>query len=241
MIKQVVISAGGFGKRLKPITDSLPKPMISILGKPILLWHVEQFKKHGVTEFFFTLHHLPAAVMDFFGDGSKYGVNILYAVEEKPMGSVGGIKKFEQRLDELFYFIYGDTFSLMDYTKMSDAYKSKKNPIGMQRVAKSESYEDADVAELDESGKFIKIHPKPHGKKHGSVYRMRGAFIFNKKILTRIPSGVPYDVGRDLLPDIIEKGEVFYGYESDDYSKGIDTKEKHEEVEHFLRSREKSK
>ena len=110
----------------------------------------------------------------------------------------------------------------------------------MQRVAKSESYEDADVAELDKAGKFVKIHPKPHSKKYENAYRMRGAFIFNKRILFYIPSDVPCDIGRDLLPDIIEKGEAFYGYESDDYSKGIDTKEKHAEVERFLRSKRKN-
>jgi len=95
MIKQAIISAGGFGNRLRPTTDTMPKPMIPILGEPMLLWHVMQFKKHGVTEFFFTLHYLPEVVMNYFGDGSKFGVKMHYFVEQSPMGSAGAIKKFE--------------------------------------------------------------------------------------------------------------------------------------------------
>jgi len=183
MIKQAVISAGGFGTRLKPFTDTMPKPMIPILGKPLLEWHIEQFKKHGVTEFFMTLHYLPEVVMNYFGDGSRWGVKIKYLIEDEPLGSAGGIKKFEHDLGPLFFFIYGDMVSLMDYSKMSEAYAMKKDPIGMQRMKKTDDYADADVAELDASGKFIKIHAKPHAEKYPNAYRMRGSFILDKKIL----------------------------------------------------------
>jgi NDP-sugar pyrophosphorylase family protein len=235
MIKQAIISAGGFGTRLRPMTDSMPKPMIPILGKPMLLWHLEQFKKHGVTEFFFTLHYLPEVVMDYFGDGSKFGVKVNYFVEKEPLGSAGAIKKFENKLDKTFYYIYGDMISLMDYTKMAVAYRAKQNPIGMQRMKKTDDYADADVAELDESGRFVKIHPKPHTNLYPNAYRMRGAFIFDKKILSYIPDDIAFELGKQLLPAVIDAGENFYSYECSDYSKGIDTVEKLEEVESYLR------
>jgi NDP-sugar pyrophosphorylase family protein len=98
-----------------------------------------------------------------------------------------------------------------------------------------EDYKDADVAELDQNGKFVAIHPKPHTATYPNAYRMRGTFIMKKKILSYIPTDRYYEIGRDLLPDIIKHGESFYSYESDDYSKGIDTKEKWDEVEEYLK------
>jgi NDP-sugar pyrophosphorylase family protein len=234
MIKQAIISAGGLGTRLRPMTDTIPKPMIPILGEPMLLWHLMQFKKHGVTDFFFTLHYLPEVIMDYFGDGSKFGVKINYFVEKKPMGSAGAIKKFELQLDKLFYYIYGDTFSMMDYSKMATAYATKKDPIGMQRMKKTDDYADADVAELDENGKFLTIHTKPHAKKYPNAYRMRGSFILDKKILSYISNDTAFDLGKQLMPKIVDANENFYSYECDDYSKGIDTPEKWKEVEKYL-------
>ncbi|MDO8728303.1 MAG: NDP-sugar synthase [bacterium] len=230
MIKQAIISAGGLGARLRPITDTIPKPMIPILGKPMLEWHVEQLKKHGIKEFFFTLHYLPEVVMDYFGDGSRFGVKINYFVEKEPLGSVGAIKKFESQLDKTFYYIYGDMFSLMDYSKMSEKYAQKENPIGMQRMKRTDDYDDADIAELDEDGRCIKIHGKPHTKKYPNVYRMRGSFILDKKVLSYIPEDTVFDLGKQLLPKVIAAGEKFYAYECNDYSKGIDTLEKLKEV-----------
>jgi NDP-sugar pyrophosphorylase family protein len=234
MIKQAIISAGGFGTRLRPTTDTMPKPMIPILGKPMLLWHVMQFKKYGVTEFFFTLHYLPQVVTQYFGDGSKFGVKIHYFTEKEPMGSAGAIKEFEPQLDKLFYYIYGDTFSIMDYEKMAEVYATKKDPIGMQRMKKTDDYADADVAELDNDGRFVKIHTKPHTEKYPSAYRMRGSFILDRKILSYIPGDAPFDLGKQLMPKVVEAGENFYSYECDDYSQGIDTVEKWKEVEQYL-------
>ena len=231
MIKQAIISAGGLGTRLRPATDTMPKPMIPILGQPMLLWHLMQFKKHGVTEFFFTLHYLPEVVMEYFGDGSRFGVKANYFVEKTPLGSAGAIKKFNAHLDATFYYIYGDTFSLMDYSKMAAAYALKKNPIGMQRTKETEDYADADVAEVDGNGRFVKIHGKPHTERHPNAHRPRGSFILDKKILSYIPEDTPFDLGKQLLPAVVAAGENFYSYECNDYSKGIDTFEKWKEVE----------
>lgn len=237
-IKQAVISAGGFGKRLKPFTDTMPKVMIPILGKPLLEWHVEQFKKHGVTEFFFTLHYLPQVVKDYFGDGTKHGAKMNYFVEEAPLGSAGALKALEPQLDDLFYYIYGDTFSLVDYTKMGASYAAKRDPIGMQRMKRTDDYADADVAELDNTERFVAIHKKPHGDaKYPNAYRMRGSFILDKRILAYVPDGAASDLAKDVLPQALADGKNFYSYECDDYSKGIDTEEKWREVEAELKKR----
>lgn len=237
-ITQAVIAAGGFGTRLMPFTDSAPKPMVPVLGKPLLEWHIEQFKKYGVTDFIITLHYLPEVVKDYFGDGSKWGVHISYFIEEIPMGSAGGIKLCQDLLHKRFFYIYGDIFSLMNYSLMSQEYAKKESPIGMQRVEKTSDHADADVAELDHSGKFMIIHRKPHVRTYDNAYRLRGVFILEKEVCEYIPDGFS-DLAKDVLPLTIQNDRSFYGYECDEYTKGIDTHEKLAEVEEYLRIRDK--
>jgi len=233
-ITQAVILSAGLGTRLRPITDNLPKPMIPLLGKPLLEWNIEHFRRHGVEEFFINLHYLPEVIKNYFGDGSTFGVKINYSFESEILGTAGGLKKFEKLVDDTFYIIYGDMISLVDYSEMAERFFIKDDPIGMQRIEKTENYADADIAELDNELKFVKIHPKPHSQEYLNAYRMRGVFILKKDVLKYIPSDIYYEIGSQLLPEIIKDGKNFYGYECEEYSKGIDTIEKYEEVKKYL-------
>jgi NDP-sugar pyrophosphorylase family protein len=235
MIRQAVISAGGFGTRLRPYTDTVPKPMVPVLGHPALAWSIRQFKKHGVKEFFITLHYLPEVVMDHFGDGSRFGVAITYFIEKEPLGEAGAITHFAPQLDPLFYYSYGDMVNFVDYGKMAEAYALKKDPIGMERVERREDYADADVVELDEAGRFVAVHPKPHAERYVNAYRTRGSFILDKKILSYLPHGRPFTLNRQLIPAAIAAGENFYGYECDEYSKAFDDAGKLQDIEKYLR------
>lgn len=237
MIEQAVILCAGLGTRLRPYTDKMPKVMIPIHGKPLLEWHIEQFKKHGVKEFCINTHYLPDIITEYFGDGSRWDVHINYTFEEEPLGTAGGLRGFEDVLGSEFFLIYGDTFSLIDYTAMQREWAKKpQGALGMQRVAKTSEYADADVAELDVSGRFLAVHAKPHTSTYANAYRMRGVFILRKEVLPLIPKDTYYEIGGRLLPDIIARGLPFYGYECDEYSKGIDTKEKWREVEAYVAS-----
>lgn len=234
-IRQTVIAAGGLGTRLRPLTNAIPKVMIPLAGKPLLEHHVEQFKRHGVREFFFTIHYLPKVIMHHFGDGSRWGVKINYFLEKEPLGSGGGLKQFADQLDDHYFFIWGDTFSLVDYTKMQSVFFQHPGAIGMQRVVSTENYADDDVADVTADLLFEKIHPKPRAYQPLNPHRLRGVFIFHKKVFAYIPAGQVYDLNKQLLPELIRRGEKFYGYLCDDYSKGIDTMEKYREVEEYLR------
>ena len=235
MIKQAILLCGGKGTRLRPYTYTMSKQMIPILGNPLTEWNIVQFKKHGITEFLINLYTMPEVMRTYLGDGSKWGVKITYNLEAEPPGTAGSIKLFEKYADDEFFVIYGDMLSLVDYTKMQKAWREKPaGAIGMQRVQKLEDYVDADVAELDASGKFVAIHPKPHSTTYPNAYRMRGISIMRKKILSYIPTEKYYEIGSNLLPDVISRGDAFYGYACGDYSKGIDTVEKWREVEAHL-------
>jgi len=237
-IKQAVILCAGLGTRLRPLTDTMPKPMIPILGKPLLEWNIEQFKKHGVTEFFINLYYLPDVIRDYFGDGAKWGVKINYFQEKDILGTAGGVKNFASMLDDKFFLIYGDMISLMDYSKMAEEFASHPDAIGMQRMQKTDNYADADVAELGPDGSYLKIHAKPHTESYPNAYRMKGIFILRKDILEYVPASTFYELGKQLLPDAVKDGKKFYSYECKEYTKGIDTMEKYQEVEEYLKNNE---
>lgn len=240
MIKQAIISAGGFGTRLRPFTDTMPKPMVPVLGKPMLEWSIEQFKKHGITEFFLTLHYLPHVVMDYFGDGSKFGVRIEYFIEEQPLGEAGAIKNFSARLDKTFYYIYGDILSLIDYTRMTKAYEEKarndERIIGMERVGKKHGYANDDMVELDADGRFAVLRLRPHTQEYQDAYSTLGTFILDKNIFFYIHDNEQAKLNQQVIPAAIADGNHFYGYDSDDYSRGVDDVERLRNVEEYLKN-----
>jgi len=118
------------------------------------------------------------------------------------------------------------------------AYATKNNPIGMERMERSDDYADADAVELDSDGRFIAVHPKPHTQQYPNAYRTKGSFILDKRILSYLPEGQPFTLNRQLIPAAIAAGENFYAYESDEYSKAFDDAKKWREVEAYLKQHE---
>lgn len=252
-IIQAVILSAGFGTRLKPLTDTIPKVMIPFFGKPLLEHHIEQYKKFGVTEFFINLHYLPKVITDYFGDGKKFGVSITYAYEDPILGTAGGMKDFSaegaclsgrqgsalggnRRLKGDFHLIYGDVYSQVDYGKMAESYfKKPVERIGMVLVGENNHPQDSDLAVLDENLKFQKIYQKPHKEIPPQYVSMRGVYIFNEKILRYIPTNTYYEIDHALLPDILEKGEAFYGYQCGDFLKDVGTMERYQFVTEHLK------
>jgi NDP-sugar pyrophosphorylase family protein len=234
-IKQAVILCAGLGTRLRPLTNTIPKPMLPIMGKPMLLWNIEHFKKYGITDFKINLHYLPDVIRNYFGDGAKFGVRIEYNFEKEILGTAGALDGLRNSLGDIFFLIYGDTISFIDYGAMAEEFFALAKPIGMQRVERTDAYSDADIAELDAQKKFVAVHPKPHAGAYANVYRMKGIFIFRKKVLDYVVPKKYAEIGRDLLPALVENGENFYGYECAGFSKGIDTIEKLKEAEEYIR------
>ncbi len=218
------------------MTDNIPKVMVPFSGKPLLQWHVEQLKKHGVEEFFMNLFYMPDVIKNHFGDGSKLGVKINYFTEQPEiLGTAGGIKDFDGKLKGNFFVVYGDVFSLLDYSKMAESFLAKTdNPIGMTIVGFNDHPQDSDLVQVDDILKFIKVYPKPNKELPENWRAMRTTFIFNERILPYIPAQKYYEIDHQLLPDILEKGEKFYGYETADYLKDIGTPERYAAVQKYI-------
>src|SRR4051794_4030016 len=103
--------AGGEGSRLRPLTCDLPKPMVSIMNKPVMEHTIDLLKQYGITDIGITLMYHPQLIKDYFGSGKNLGVNITYFIEETPLGTAGGIKRAQSFLDESFIVISGDSIT----------------------------------------------------------------------------------------------------------------------------------
>ena len=110
---KVIIMAGGKGTRIASVKSDVPKPMIEICGKPILLWQIESLKEQGMTDITLVIGYLGHIIKDYFGDGSKFGVNINYFVEDSPLGTAGAL--FKMNLEEDFLLLCGDVILDVDY------------------------------------------------------------------------------------------------------------------------------
>src|SRR5581483_6607120 len=120
---KAVLMAGGEGSRLRPLTIGRPKPMVPIVGKPVMEHIIELLRRHGITDIVVTLQYLPGVIQDYFGDGSAFGVNLTYSVEDQPLGTAGSVKLAMSHLDDTFLVISGDALTDFDLTKILDFHR----------------------------------------------------------------------------------------------------------------------
>ena len=229
---QVLILAGGFGKRIAALAPNLPKPMIDIKGKPLLERQVEFFKQYGFTNYVFSLHYMPDVIKNYFGDGSKLGVNIKYAVESEPLGT-GGAVKFCQNLinSEDFLLISGDVALNFDVNELVGLHRKNKSVV-TPIVRVTDHPQDSDLYHIDENKKVSKLFKKKEGGEKYTNIGNTGLYIINKAIFNELPKG-PSSLEHDTILPMINKGLSIYVYMPKDgtfYIKDMGTPERYEKV-----------
>jgi mannose-1-phosphate guanylyltransferase/phosphomannomutase len=236
-VTQAVILAAGLGTRLESVTkNQIPKVMVPLAGKPVLEWQIERLHDFGFEQIFINLHFLPHAVRNYFGDGSKWGVRIEYNLEKpRILGTAGGIKGFERKLNEDFMVCYGDNFSLIDYSKFIDAYFRQPNVAAVTLIGDNQHPEDSDLAETDKDLRIVKIYPKPHKSFPAKFKTMKAMHIFSKEVLNYIPPQKYYEIDRQLLPALLKKNKKIYGYESQEYIEDIGTPERYQKALQYIK------
>ena len=120
----VVLMVGGLGKRLRPLTESTPKPMLKVGKNPILQTIINGFAKHGFTNFIMCLGYKSSVIQDYFQDGKEFGVNIEYVIEDKPMGTAGALTLLKRNLDKPFFVMNGDILTNINHEQLLDLHKS---------------------------------------------------------------------------------------------------------------------
>jgi histidinol-phosphate phosphatase family protein len=226
---KAVILCGGKGTRMGNIAAEIPKPMLPVGGKPVLLHQVELLKRYGITEIIMITAHLADVIENYFSDGKKFGVSISYYRETTPLGTTGGLKEIEEKLDSDFLLLYGDVMVNMNLARLIEFHREKKATATLVVHPNSHPY-DSDLLEADASGRIIGFHPKPHDENSWYHNLVNAAlYAFSPAILKHIQKGVKADFGKDIFPKIFD-GEALYAYRTAEYLKDMGTPERLEQV-----------
>jgi mannose-1-phosphate guanylyltransferase len=219
---QVVILAGGLGTRLRPVTETTPKVMINILGKPFLEHKLNQIKNFGINDVVLCVGYLGNLIKDYFGNGTKFGVNIEYAYEKELLGTAGAIKNTEAFIVKSpFVVINGDTYSNINLKDLSFFHQIHAYPITMAITSATNPIEQ-ELVEIKDNvvNRFYKrgtLEHKAHLLKNLNPQINAGAYVLDKNILNLIPRGKKTSLEMEIFPSLVGKIMSFHyrGYIKD--------------------------
>lgn len=231
-ITRGLLLAGGLGNRLRPLTNTIPKVMIEIGGKPLLEYHINLLRHYGITEIWINLHWLPDQITNYFGDGSKWGVDIHYSFEKELLGSAGALKNPDSNIEETFRpgpFVvdYGDNLTNYNIGKLMDFHKEKNALFTMGLYRYPEPW-TMGVIEIDQQGKVLEMVEKPPKEEAKSNLVNAGVYICEPEVIDKIPAGFS-DFGMDIIPGLVTADQV-YALETGDYVQDTGTFERLEKA-----------
>jgi len=206
---KAIILAGGEGKRLRPYTHVLPKPLMPVGGRPILEHIVGQLKEAGFDDLTFAVGYLASIIQTYFADGSRFGVNITYSLEEKKLGTAGPIG-LTDRPDEPFIVMNGDILTTLDFKNFMDAHIAS-GALATLAVFQKEVPISLGILELDDQKQITGYIEKP--TLHYPV--STGMYCFDPRIFDFIEPNSYLDLP-DLVLNLIAAGEKVVGHEFDD-------------------------
>jgi mannose-1-phosphate guanylyltransferase len=221
---KAMILAAGKGTRVRPLTYDLPKPMIPILGKPVMAYLVEHLAKQRIREIMVNVSYLHEKIQDYFGEGHQFGVQIGYSFEgycdddgqvvPQPLGSAGGMKKIHEFggfFNDTMIVLCGDALIDLDIGAALMEHRSKGALASVITCEvpwdKVSSY---GVAVTDDHGRVLSFQEKPQPAQALSNRASTGIYIFEPQVIDLIPSGVEFDIGSQLFPLMAQQGMPFY-------------------------------
>jgi len=214
-----VIMAGGFGKRLAPLTDLAPKPMLTVANTPIIDYTVSHLTDFGIREFIFTLGFMPEILIEW-AIGYQNTV-CRFMIEHEPLGTLGGIKAAEDFLDETFLVLSGDAVENINLDAMLHKHFSSGAQITMAVTEVSDT-QSFGVPELDAWGFATGYTEKPPKGAAKSSYANCGAYVVDKSVLQRVPKDIKTDFSLDLFPVLVQERKLA-AYIHDGYWRDLGT------------------
>ena len=228
---EALIMAGGEGKRLMPLTERMPKPLLKIGGKPIIEYNIDRLIDVGVRKIFMSINYLGEQLEDYFKDGSDKGIHIVYVRENKPLGTIGAIHLCNDFVYDDIIVMNGDLLTNIDF---ADFFKTYKNSGADMAVAATSYHVDVPYAvlETDEHQKVKSLKEKPRY----TYYSNAGIYIINKKLLSMIPEGQFFNM-TNLMDKVIEMDHKLVTFPINGYwldiGKHEDFKKAQEDIKHL--------
>jgi mannose-1-phosphate guanylyltransferase len=203
---KAVILAGGLGTRLLPLTKKTPKPMLLLGKKPILEHLIDWNKKNGVKSIVLCVSHLRKTIEDYFEDGKRFGVNIEYAISNKPLATAGQLKTAEEFIDDTFVCMYGDSIFNFSLRNMIKQHKTKKAfvTMGLNEYKTNLEY---GVISTSKTGKVLSWEEKPEIKANVNM----GCYVMEPNVFSLIPKNKPYGMD-DVIKRAMSKKKLVIGF-----------------------------
>jgi mannose-1-phosphate guanylyltransferase len=228
MIRKAVILAAGRGTRLQPLTTDMPKPMIPLLGRPVMAYIIEHLVAQGVQEIMVNVSHMADQIERYFGDGRHFGVQIGYSYEghladgelvPEPLGSAGALRKIQDHggfIDQTTLVVCGDAIVDVDLHQAWREHSARGAlaTVVTKPVAESEvSNYGVVVARAD--GSVVSFQEKPRASEALSRDASTGIYLIEPGVLDLIPSGKVMDIGSELFPALVQRGLPFFHHTQD--------------------------
>ena len=208
---KAVVMAGGEGSRLRPLTSGVPKPLVPVVGKPVMEHILRLLKKHGITDVVVTLQYLGSAIRDYFGDGSDFGVDITYVVEDSPLGTAGSVKNAQEFLDEPFIVISGDALTDIDLTRVMQFHEEKGAAATIVLTSVPNPLEYG-VVITNPDGTINRFLEKPSWGEVFSDQVNTGIYIIEPTVLDMMPPATVVDWSSDVFPKMLASAMPLYGF-----------------------------
>jgi mannose-1-phosphate guanylyltransferase / phosphomannomutase len=233
-VKKAMILAAGEGTRLRPLTLETPKVLLLVGGVPLVEYTVAWLKSHGISEVAINLYHLGSKISDCLGDGSRFGMKIVYSEEETLLGTAGSVKKMEHFFNSTFVVFYGDNLTDFDLSAMVEFHLEKK-AVATLAIFESSNLSEVGIVEIDKNGRISRLIEKPKSAfpnfQLSSTSANGGVYVLEKKIFNYIPSESRSDFASDIFPKLLASGIPVYGYRlsPEDYFLDIGTMHRYQQ------------
>jgi len=211
-----------------PATDSLPKPMVPVGGKPLLEYLMGWLKRSGVTEAFMCLGYRADAIQRHFGDGSRWGVRLQYQIETEPRGTAGCVRDLGSRVREDLLVVYGDLFLDLDCERLLDFHSSHDGAATLV-VRRSDHPHDSDLIGC-ENGRITRVYRAKEGEPFENL-ACAAVWVIRPELLELIPKDRPTDFGRDIFPTALAEGRKLMAYVTEEVVLDVGTPERVKAVE----------
>jgi histidinol-phosphate phosphatase family protein len=219
-----VIQAGGKGTRMVELTeDRIPKPMLTLNGKPMIQWQIENLAEHGINDICIITGHLGEVIEDYFGDGSRYGISITYIREKEPLGSAGAlyyVKEIARQRNVVL--VFGDVMVKIDWKRMIGFHKEKGALATLLVHPNSHPY-DSDLVIMDRSCRITGIDSKSNVRDYWYENLVNaGIYVLDNELLNQFEKAECKDLEKDVLVPLMGLGRI-YGYKTPEYVKDAGT------------------
>jgi dTDP-glucose pyrophosphorylase len=204
-----VVMAGGFGTRLRPLTEDVPKPMLPVAGKPLLEHIVEQLSANGIRRVNVTTHYKPEAISDHFGDGSRFGLTIGYTHEDEPLGTAGALRLLEAT-DEPLLVMNGDILTRVDFRAMLDFHR--EHGAAMTVAVRQEEFAVPFGVVQTQGTAITGIEEKPVLREFINA----GIYLLDPAVRRHLPAEERFDMPQ-LVQRLLEAGETVAGFPVHEY------------------------